>query len=329
MKAFRAQGNLRFSSGAGNLSKPPYDNQNGIVLLLFVVGLFLVSSSLFLTVLNNNMATLQSDEDVSKALLNAKETLIAFALVSEQHFPGSVGPGHLFCPDTNGNGTPNSPCGSNALGRLPQSLTTALGDTRITDFNNGVDQQFWLAIDDSLRNSPASILNSNYTGSVTVDGQGSIAAVLIAPGEIVGSQARPSNTPANYLEGANTSGPQFVGSNQIAASAFNDRVLAIKHSEIMTPVTSRVAAMLKGLLDTSHGNDASYPDDSTGPDDPAIANFDAVVSGAPAWFAANEWDDQTTYVRTSTDSATLTFTGCGITYTVSLNAATTRDTRQC
>lgn len=319
----------RFSLTRFIVWRPIAVSQKGIVLLLFIVGLFFVSSSLFLTVLNNNMATLRSEEDVSTALLDAKERLIAFALVSQEHFPGTVGPGHLFCPDTNGDGTPNSPCGTNGLGRLPQSVNTALGDTPISNFNSGVDEQFWFAIDNALRSSPASVLNSSTVGTLTVDGSNGFAAVLIAPGDVVGAQTRPSNTPANYLESGNTAGPAFERGNEVAATGFNDRILAVEYSEIMTPVTSRVAAMIKALLDTSHGSDASYPDDSSA-DDPAIANFDDVIAaGAPAWFSANLWNAQTNYVRLSTDSASLVFNGCGITYTVSLSGPTTRDSRQC
>lgn len=302
--------------------------QKGIVLLLFVAGLFLVSSSLLLTVLNNNVATLRNDQNVTSALIETKEALIAFALVSDAHFAGAVGPGHLFCPDTNGNGAANSPCAPNSLGRLPRTVTTALGEIPLTDFNEGIDQQFWFAIDSAIRSNPASIVNSSTVGTTSLDGRSSIAAVLIAPGEAIGSQTRSNNSPANYLESANTTAPAFQGSNSAAATDFNDRVLAIEFSEIMTPVTSRVADMIKDLLATSHGVDSSYPDDSSA-DDPAIQNFADVIATAPAWFSANQWDSQTNYVRLNTQSATLVFSGCGITYTVSLNAATTRDSRQC
>lgn len=307
-----------------------HGRQRGVILLLIVVGLFLVSSSIFLTVLNNNMSTLAREQDTTAALLSAKEALIAFALLSEDHFSGVVGPGHLFCPDTNGNGLPNNPCagGLFSFGRLPQSINTDLGDTLLSNFNAGLDEQFWFAIDNSVRSDPASQLNSSTVSNITVNGVGGIAAVLIAPGGALGSQVRSNNTAANYLEGTNTGGPAFAGSNEESSETFNDRVLTIEYGEIMTPVTSRVAHTIKGLLDTYRGVSGSYPDD-TSFDDPMLDDFTTVVGGAPAWFGANDWLNQTTYVRLNTDSATLVFNGCGITYTVSLNTDTTRDARQC
>lgn len=298
--------------------------QRGVILLLLVVGLFLVSSSVLLAVLNNNMATLRSEQDATAALLMAKQALIAFALVSEEHFSG-VGPGHLFCPDTNGNGLPNSPCvsGSFSFGRLPQSISTDLGETSLSDFNSGLDEQFWYAIDDNLRSNPPSELNSNSVSNITVNGAGGIAAILIAPGGALGSQVRSNSTAANYLEGANVAGPAFVGSSEESSETFNDRVLTIEYGEIMTPVTSRVANTIKGLLDTYHGVTGFYPVLAT--------DFAIAMVGAPSWFGptANGWLAQTTYVRLSTDSATLVFNGCGIIYTVSLNADTIRGARRC
>lgn len=316
---------------ASRVTKSVPGRQGGVILLLIVVGVFLVSSSIFLTVLNNNMATLRSESDTTAALLKAKEALIAFALVSEEHVSGA-GPGHLFCPDTDGNGLPNSPCaaGLYSFGRLPQSINTDLGDTLLSDFNAGLDEQFWIAIDDSLRSNPPGQLNSSTVSTITVNGIGGIAAILIAPGEALGSQVRANNTASNYLEGGNSTGPAFVGNSEESSETFNDRVLTIEFGEIMTPVTSRVANAMKELLDTYSGVSGSYPDDASF-DDPMLDDFTTVMAGgsAPNWFVPNDWPNQTTYVRLNANSATLVFNGCGITYTVSLNADTTRDVRRC
>lgn len=303
-------------------------NQRGVVLMLFVVGLFLASSSLFLTVLNNNMGTLRRDQNVSVALLDAKETLIAFALLGEEHYgPAGAGPGHLFCPDTNGNGLPNSPCATGSLGRLPQSVSTLLGDNSISDFNAGIDEQFWFAVDDSLRDSPATPLNTATISGLSVDGLGGIAAVLIAPGPAIASQGRPNNTASNYLESPNESSPAFVTNNGSSPEFFNDRVLFISMNEIMSPLTARIAETIVTQLNVYHATSSSYPDDASF-DDPMLDDFVTVMGGAPAWFNANDWQNQTNYVRVDTDSATLTFNGCGITYTVSTSGIS-RDTRQC
>jgi hypothetical protein len=313
----------------------PASRQRGIVLLLILVGLLLVSSSLLLTVLNNNTSSLLREKSTSASLLEAKEALIAFATLSGEHYgDGGPGPGHLFCPDSNGNGLINSPCGNNALGRLPRTVTTADSELAISDLNGNSDQQFWFGLDDSLRNSPATPFNTMTVTNLTVDGTSGVAAVLIAPGIGLASQSRSSNTFSDYLEGPNSSAPAFVSSNNSSPTTFNDRVLSIGFNEIISPVTAIITETIKIELDLYHGVSGSYPDD-TSFDDPLLKDFPTVMVEAiaagdiPAWFVSNDWLNLTNYVRVNTDAATLNFNGCGITYTVTANVDISRDTRQC
>lgn len=308
----------------------PY--QKGVVLLLVFIGLFIVSSTIFLTALNNNQVTQGQSSNTAKALNGAKEQLIAFAILGAEHFGATgAGPGHLFCPDTNGNGLPNSPCGANALGRLPQSITTLLGTTQITDYGVRNDQRFWFALDNSMRSSPASVFNSSTSPNITIDGVTGFVAVLIAPGDPNSSQSRPSNTASNYLENGNSTSPTFVNSDSVSPGTFTDRVLGISFSEVITPVTARVAETIKTQLDNYHGSSGSYPDD-TSFDDPMLQDYPTVMAAAPGWFAANNWLalSQANYVRLNSDSATVLFNGCAITYTLDVNVAgVSRSANQC
>ena len=293
------------------LQKSVEVKQRGVVLLLFVVALFMLSFTFFLTALNNNRANQAQDTNVAQALSSAKEGLIAFATLGTEHFGAAgAGPGHLFCPDTNNNGSPNSPCGANPLGRLPQSVNTLLGATQFSSYGLGFDQAFWYAIDSSLRSSPASIFNSATVPALTVDGTTGYVAVIIAPGLGNAAQTRPSNLVNNYLEAGNGAGPSFVTFDSVAPANFTDRVLGIRLTEITTPVTARVSETIKTLLDNYRSVNATYPD---------VSDFATVMAGAPAWFAANNWLAQTTYLRLNADSATLLFNGCSITYTVTAN----------
>lgn len=306
------------------------NNQQGVVLLLFVVALFSVGSTLFLTALNNNRAKQNRDLDAAMALKAVKEQIVAFATLGPEHFGAAgAGPGHLFCPDTNGNGLSNSPCGANALGRLPQSITTLIGTTQLSNYGIGQDQAIWFALDDSLRSNPASIFNSTTVPSLTIDGVTGYVAVLIAPGEANSLQTRPSNSATNYLEAGNSASPSFVTSDPLAPANFTDRLLGIEFDEVITPVTARVAETIKALLDAYHGSSGSYPDD-TSFDDPLLDDFVTVMGTAPGWFAANDWLNQANYVRLTTDSASVVFNGCLITYTLNVNVAgITRSTNQC
>ena len=299
--------------------KKPEHRQSGVVLLLFVIALFMISFTFFLTALNNNRANQAQDVNVAEALSAAKERLIAFATLSTEHYGAAgVGPGHLFCPDTNNNGLSNSPCGANPLGRLPRTTNTLMGLNTLTEYGMGFDQTFWFAIDSSLSNAVGSVFNSATVPALTIDGVAGYVAVLIAPGPGNGVQNRPTNTVGDYLEAGNVASPSFVTFDNVAPAGFNDRVLGIRRTEITTPVTARVAEAIKVLLDNYRGVSGSYPDDASF-DDPALDDFNTVMAGAPAWFTANNWLAQSTYVRLNTDSATLRFNGCSITYTVDVN----------
>jgi type II secretory pathway pseudopilin PulG len=309
-------------------------NQHGVILLLFVIGLFVVSATFLLTALNNNRARQEQGLNTALALSAMKQQLIAFAILGPEHFgPTGAGPGHLFCPDTNGNGASNSPCGSNALGRLPSSVITLIGTTQFSDFGAGLDQEFWFALDNSLRSNPAQVFNSTTAPTLTIDGVTGYAAVLIAPGESNGVQTRPGNIATNYLEAGNAASPTFVTSDGVAPANFNDRMIGIEFDEIITPVTARVAEAIKMRLDTYHGISGSYPDD-TSFDDPLLDDFTTVMTtpAVPAWFAANLWLNQVSpnYVRLTTDSASIAFNGCAITYTLDINVVgIARSTNQC
>jgi len=161
-------------------------------------------------------------------------------------------------------------------------------------------------------------LNSSTVSTTSLDGQVSIAAVIIAPGPANASQTRPSNTSSRYLEDSNTTAPIFVTSTTVDSDLFNDRVLAITIDDIMGPVTRQVADLLKTELDSYRAANSTYPAD---------ADFTAVnIAPTEAWFIANNWFANANYLRVSSDEATLTFDGCpNISYTVVYDPPNTPD----
>ncbi|MEQ8952619.1 MAG: hypothetical protein RL120_00675, partial [Gammaproteobacteria bacterium] len=191
-----------------------------------------------------------------------------------------------------------------------------------SNYNHDADQQFWYSLSDAFRYSPASVLNSSSAATLSVDGQGGFAAVIIAPGEAVASQNRPSNNASNYLEAGNVGGPAFVNSNPPDPDNFNDIVFGISMAELMPMVTARVAESVRTQLNAYHGINGFYPIDQ--------AEFASAMTTAPAWYAANQWGTVANYVRLSPDSATVLFTGCNITYTFAITApSASRPTSQC
>ncbi|MFM1894969.1 MAG: hypothetical protein RLZZ385_43 [Pseudomonadota bacterium] len=289
--------------------------------------LFMAGSSYIIAVLGSNDVERLREADAGQALLAAREAVIAFAVMHGDYYGAAgTGPGHLFCPDTNNNGQENTPCAGNALGRLPQSVTLPSGDVfRLSDYGVSFDQQIWYAVAPAFKRAPAGILNTSINGNLTLDGQTGIAVVLMAPGAALLGQNRSSNTAGNYLESANTTLPDFTLGSTLATDSFNDRVLAIRSSDIHTPVSSRVAERVRVALAAYHTANGAYP--------PSQATFTAALAVAgvmPAWYAANGWPGVTTYTQINANTATVQFTGCAITYTLTSAAtALARSANRC
>jgi len=253
--------------------------QRGIVLLLLMALLFAVGAVGVMAALTNNQANQRSSNELFLAMNQAKESLIAYAVMHGDYYSATgAGPGHLPCPDTNGNGGENTPCAT-TLGRLPQAITLpSAAIMPLSDHNSDIDQQFWYALSTAFRRSPVGIANTASAGSITVDGQTGIAAIIIAPGDIVGSQSRTNNTASNYLEAGNATGPTYVTSYAVDPTNFNDRIVRISVSELMSPVTSRVVEVMRTRVQAYRVANGVYPN---------AAAFPAAMAGAPAWPVLN------------------------------------------
>ncbi|MDA1372407.1 MAG: hypothetical protein O2971_16805 [Proteobacteria bacterium] len=305
--------------------------QRGVILLILSMLILMTGASVFINVMNNNLVEQRNSLDTARVLNDAKDTLISYAILHSDYYGAAgAGPGHLPCPDTNGDGVENTPCAFNALGRLPRSVVLpSTSVLPISTANDATDQQLWYALSNAFRRLPAGALNTTTAGTLTLDGQAGIAAVLIAPGEILGSQTRRNNTNSNYLEAGNAGGQNFVSNDAADPDNFNDRVLAISITEILSPVTARVAEAIKLELDNYHAVDGAYPDD-TSFDDPLLVDYATALAAAPAWLANNGWIANSTYTKLSADTATVAFTGCGITYSLAESAlSVTRTGAQC
>lgn len=294
-------------------------SQRGAALLIMMLLLFIVGTAVLLKGLRGTNTQLRQDAAASAAMAKAKEALIAYAVTYGDNYPLSGdGPGHLLCPDTDAPdfaangvprvpyGAPNSPCGPNAIGRLPHSVTLPSGNVfPLADHGSGIDQQFWYAVTDAFVATP-SLLNGTTPGTLTLDGQGDVVAVVVAPGPPVTGQTRPSRNAVDYLEAGNVGGRNFVTGLPADPANFNDKVLTLLRSEMMPLVTARVAEEMKKHLGTYHDANGAYPADQ--------AAFSGVFAGAPQW--VRRWAETTVYTPVSSESATLRFNGCGIDYTL-------------
>jgi hypothetical protein len=267
-------------------------SQSGAALLIMFLALFMVSAAVLLKGLRNKSLSLRQDAVIVKNLASAKEALLAEAVMGNN-------PGHFPCPDLNNDGVAEATCGTNAVGRLPEKFNR--------DF--APDQQFWYALTDAYHGA---IINSTTSGTLSLDGQSDVVAVIIAPGQALTGQSRPNNTVANYLEVGPVSGTNYITCSN--PDTCNDKILVILRKELMSLITPRVAREIKKELDHYYLNNGNqYP-----PDQAEFQGAFTPLDSAEPWTVSNNWPTVTTYARDSTDTskATLQFTDCAITFTL-------------
>ncbi len=291
--------------------------QNGVVVIMLVLVVFMAAFSVILAALNNRAPAIRQNLAIAREMQEARDALLAYATLFPDHYGG--GPGRLPCPNSNNNpaGYPISPCAGIALGRLPQEVYLPAGNIfEIGNHNAGIDQQFWYAVSPEYRQSSSATLNSTILGPYSVDGESDIIAVLIAPGQSLVGQDRVGNPllASNYLEGGNNTVPNFFN-NTVNPDLVNDRVLPIRRLELMSLVTTQVAQTIRELLDVYHPlNGASYP---------STAQFSTALASllAPAWLATDNWPAETTYTFVNANTATLQFSDCSMTFTFEFGVA--------
>jgi len=225
--------------------------QRGAALLMLLVALLMAGS--YLVYRNSNLGHthyLQSNQ-LAATLARAKEALIARA-VTDANRPGS-----LPCPDliTDDSGLSNIPndgktdmftmtqCPS-YVGWLPW---VTLDLPELTD---DTGTRLWYVLARELRDDEnAQPINSDTPTTLKIDGNSNIAALIIAPRGAIGRQNRPSNNPADYLDGENGNGDDDTYVSGPAGPDFNDTVTVITRQELMAAVEKRVANEVKSCLE--------------------------------------------------------------------------------
>lgn len=321
-----------------HLNKSRPSRQSGAALMALILVLFISASSVIVRELNVRVGFQETDADTRKEMINAKETLIAYAGNFAELNSSGIGPGRLPCSDYTNDGVADTAyCGTQYTYRLPEATTTSQGTVfNFSDAYAGIGQQFWYAISPAFRDSGVNGLNSGTSGALTLDGEPGYVAVIIAPGSAVTNQDRSEAETwagnyyglTNYLEGNNGMLNTRVFENAVSVDSdfYNDVVIGITHSEIMTPVTARVVKEMKTWLDFFHphpffGN--AYPTNASGWG-PYLAQF----FGAD-WYEDDNWVSVANYNRLSGDIATISFTGCSIVYTVEFGGGISKDRTSC
>lgn len=253
-----------------SLSKPAARSQRGFALIAILALAALITAFLISSALNRSSADVLNEREQRSmdALRQAKAALIAYAAAVDWRLQSPTAqpylqPGALPYPDIDGDGksdpigTGITPTGS-IIGRLPW-VTMGIDDLR-----DASGEKIWYALSHDFRklqctNAPNSLplapvgctrINSDTQGQLTATGAVSasnVVAVLIAPGSAIAGQARPSNTPSDYVESyAKGDGIHFTfTTNARPDNQLNDRILVITQQELMAAVEPVVAARLE------------------------------------------------------------------------------------
>ncbi len=248
-----------------NRRQPRLGKQSGIALVALLVLLIMAGAYAFYRNANVGTGRIQQDAKLAATLARAKEALIARA-VTDANRPGS-----LPCPDliTNSGGLSNVPGDGKAdmftLTQCPSYVGWLPWVTLdLPELTDDTGTRLWYALAPELRDDDsAQPINSDTALTLRLDGAADIAALIVAPRAPLGSQARPSNNPADYLDGENGNGDDRTYVSGPQGPAFNDMVVAITRQELMAAVEKRVASEVKACLEqhaaSTANTDHTYP----------------------------------------------------------------------
>jgi len=264
-----------------NNHKPVKSSQKGAALLLFVASLIVIVAILSYALLGELTQHLkrQQAQEVGALLAEAKESLLMFA----EHIPEAYAqsaseksPGFFLCPDMNALTSPLSGYSSgscswkteNAIGRLPSSKSASGSMAEYVYFWSGEKStgvSLWYAIADEYRYGATGNLSiygnwinpvygsgGSLTPSMRFDNE-PVVSVIIAAGEALSHQRGRDVTKSassqwqHFLESpsAGASTGVFLSRSDQSSRAFNDRVLAITHTEFQERMKQKVCSLAK------------------------------------------------------------------------------------
>lgn len=233
-----------------------HHSQLGIALILFLTIFVLGAVAILLSTLNQGKFALEDDAQTARALAQAKEALIGYALTFYETSPGNYG--FLPCPDLDASTawaegiSPGNACGSRDISKLGRLPWATLGIPALRD---GAGECLWYAVAGPYKNASSArtkMLNEDTNGLFRIfvsDGtatNGTTAteqltgtspknravAVIIAPGKILPGQNR---TP--LASGVDICGGNYTASNYLETdvSQFDDLTnTANKEKEFLT-----------------------------------------------------------------------------------------------
>lgn len=271
--------------------------QNGAALIVMLVIMVIGISSIMIGSLSNAGLKIKRDAKTAEALSQAKDALIGLSVIYNDY------PGSLPCPDTDGDGIPNSIGGP--PGECPQYIGLLPYKTLgLPDLRDATGERLWYTLSRNVRRYPSVLpLNSDKQGTLNVIGDytdSNLMAIVFAPGAPVGTQSRsgtqaPCSTlsgnnkeenlcAANYLEGSNDnpspgSSPNVNYQSSDSSIEFNDQLIAITHDQLFSRVEKRVGGEIKQHLLNYYQIWHAFPFAANSPfANPDLADFTGAAS---------------------------------------------------
>lgn len=251
------------------------NRQRGVALIILLVLLLIGVGTAIFVYMRPASQSIERDKVTAAALAQAKAALIGYAASNP------LQPGILPCPDSDNDGSADSPCeatGVTAVGRLPWKT---LG---LPDLRDGSGECLWYAVSANFKNSGLSgpsTVNSDSAGTLAINdiggtpvysGSNAVLAIVFAPGTTLSTTLPPQNRSpssatvcggnlavANYLEGGNEIALTSIFVSGQATTTFNDRLLPITSDALFQVVEYRVAREIRANLAAYYAINNYYP----------------------------------------------------------------------
>lgn len=271
--------------------------QEGFMILMILMMLTVGAAVWFGTYgeIRTNSMKIESDDRNLLELQSIKNRMLAYAVLHPEIYADESiipGVGYFPCPDTDGDGVSNTPCGFTSgvnqlfvLGRVPEEIPNHF----FSFIDSEVDSSlYWMAVDARLVNDHGfyqfttakrlAPVNTNLDAQVKdqgnhdvppflVDGKDDIVMALFYAGPALSGQSRSSNNVSDYLEQPTVTNGYNIDFQSVGANndVFNDYVITITRAEWEAAILSRISQDL-------------VPQDGT----PDLCNL--VTDGTENWF---------------------------------------------
>lgn len=285
-----------------------FNAQRGAALLALSISIVTTSAAL----LAMNMATRSHQGRVVTEMQNLNEIKSALLAYSAVNTPNR-GPGRLPCPDTNGLGIASNNCSSQSRGLIPTRSAHDLWQLHTLDIPRNkvhfvLDRNFQDRTDGGGPD-----VNTLTSANLSLDSSTDLVAAII-----IGGDWRRGNS--NMSNSINQSESQFSRKPGSTTGTI-DYVLTISRDELMGVASYSVSVEIKKLLDTYHSANGSYP--------ASIIELENALITMPLWFKKDKWDKVLNYQQLNSDNYQLSYQGCNIIFTGSINSSLQRDSQVC